>query len=73
MYEMPVISSRYWNAVHGSTPEEVLKDEEGVYVMQTLGRYMAYFLRCREAANLSGIQPPDMGTPCRTDFIREST
>ena len=27
--EMPVAASRYWNAVHGNSPEEVMKDEEG--------------------------------------------
>lgn len=30
---MPVISSRYWNMVHGSSPEEVLADKEGIYSM----------------------------------------
>jgi multimeric flavodoxin WrbA len=28
--EMPVISSRYWNMVHGSAPEEVTQDQEGL-------------------------------------------
>ncbi len=32
--QMPIISSRYWNMVHGSTPEEVKKDEEGMQVMR---------------------------------------
>ena len=34
--QQPVVTSRYWNMVHGSTPEEVLRDEEGVQIMQTL-------------------------------------
>ena len=35
---MPLASSQYWNSVHGNTPEEVLKDEEGLQVMRTLGK-----------------------------------
>ena len=34
---MPVVSSRYWNMVHGSCPDDVRKDEEGLAVMRTLG------------------------------------
>lgn len=33
--QMPVVSSNYWNIVHGNTPEEVVKDEEGMQTMQT--------------------------------------
>jgi multimeric flavodoxin WrbA len=39
--EMPVAASRYWNAVHGNSPEEVMKDEEGLQTMRVLGRNMA--------------------------------
>lgn len=46
LQEMPVISSRYWNEVHGAVPSEVLEDKEGMYTMRVLGRNMAYFLRC---------------------------
>ena len=30
--QMPIVSSRYWNMVHGSVPEDVKKDEEGLKV-----------------------------------------
>ena len=40
MNQMPVISSRYWNMVHGSTPDEVRKDEEGMQIMRILGKNM---------------------------------
>ena len=46
--QLPVISSRYWNMVHGNTPEEVLQDEEGLQVMRQLGRNMAWFLKLKE-------------------------
>lgn len=42
---MPVASSQYWNSVHGNTPEEVLKDEEGLQVMRTLGKNMAFLIK----------------------------
>ena len=43
---MPVVSSRYWNMVHGNTPEEVVQDKEGMQVMRTLGNNMAWLLKC---------------------------
>ena len=36
--QMPVVSSTYWNMVHGNRPEEVQKDEEGLQTMRNLGR-----------------------------------
>lgn len=68
--EMPVISSNYWNMVHGSTPEDVLKDEEGLQVMRTLGRNMAWFLRCKDAAAKAGIALPSREPKVMTNFIR---
>lgn len=43
--QMPIVSSQYWNMVHGFTPEDVLKDEEGLQTMRTLGRNMAFLLK----------------------------
>ena len=43
--QMPVVSSRYWNMVHGNTPEEVLQDKEGLQIMRILARNMAWLLR----------------------------
>lgn len=45
MNGMPIATSQYWNMVHGSTPEEVLKDEEGMQTMRTLGRNMAFLMK----------------------------
>lgn len=39
--QMPVISSFYWNEVHGNSPQEVLQDAEGVTIMRQLGRNLA--------------------------------
>jgi len=68
--EMPVVSSRYWNMVHGSTPADVQKDEEGMATMRVLGRNMAYLLKALEAAKKAGIELPEQEAPVRTNFIR---
>lgn len=68
--QMPIISSTYWNAVHGNTPEEVKKDEEGLFVMRQLGRNMAFFLKCIEAGLDSGLKPDESEERIATNFIR---
>ena len=70
LHQMPVISSVYWNMVHGDTPEEVRQDKEGLWTMRVLARNMAYFLRCKEAADKAGIALPEQETPVFTNFIR---
>ena len=56
--QMPVISGRYWNMVHGMTSEEVREDKEGMQNMRILARNFAYHLKCKEAAENAGIKPP---------------
>ena len=68
--EMPVVSSRYWNMIHGATAEQARQDAEGLYTMRVLGRNMAYLLRCQEIAHKVGIKLPDQETPVFTNFIR---
>lgn len=68
--QMPVISSQYWNMVHGSSPEDVNKDLEGLQIMRTLGRNMAWFLKCKEAAIKAGVPFPVQEERVRTNFIR---
>lgn len=68
--EMPVISSRYWNMVHGNTPDEVNQDQEGMQVMRALGTNMAWFLKCKEAGAKAGIPLPERETRVATNFIR---
>lgn len=68
--EMPVISSRYWNMVHGATAEDVKKDEEGMQIMRILAKNMAYYLKCIEAGKKAGITPPEKEIVTYTNFIR---
>lgn len=42
---MPVVSSQYWNSVHGRKVGEANKDLEGLQTMRTLGRNMAFLIK----------------------------
>lgn len=68
--EMPVVSSNYWNMVHGSKPEDVLQDKEGVQIMETLGKNMAWMLKCLEAGKKAGVEAPEKTVKVMTNFIR---
>lgn len=68
--QMPVISGRYWNMVHGSIPQEVRQDLEGMQNMRIVGKNMAWHLKCKEAAKLAGIVPPEAEETIYTNFIR---
>ncbi len=68
--QMPVVSSRYWNMVHGSKAEDVAQDEEGLAVMRTLGHNMAWLLKSIQAGRDAGLEPPVQEPPARTNFIR---
>lgn len=67
---MPIVSSQYWNEVHGNTPEEVRKDVEGMQIMRTLGRNMAWMLKCIESGRRAGLLTPSRETWTPTNFIR---
>lgn len=67
---MPIVSSRYWNMVHGCTPEEVEQDQEGLWTMRQLGRNMAWLLKSLEAGREAGIDLPDREAGSFTSFIR---
>lgn len=49
MGSMPIVSSTYWNEVHGFTKEDVEKDLEGLQTMRNLGRNMAFMIKAIEA------------------------
>lgn len=66
---MPVVSSQYWNMVHGNTPEEAAQDAEGLQTMRMLGRNMAFLIKSirlgKEAYGL-----PEKEEHIFTNFIR---
>lgn len=68
--EMPIVSSTYWNMVHGNTPEEVLEDLEGMQTMRNIGRNMAWLIKCIEQGKEANITAPIAERGIRTNFIR---
>lgn len=70
MNNMPIVTSQYWNMVHGSKPEDVLKDEEGLQTMRTLANNMSWLLKCIETSKKSGIKEPENEKIISTNFIR---
>ena len=68
--QMPVVSSTYWNMVHGTKAEDVLKDEEGVQTMRNIGMNMAWLLKCIESGKNNGIDYPQTQKVKRTNFVR---
>ena len=68
--QMPIISGRYWNMVHGHTAEDVRQDLEGMQNMRILARNMAYYLKCIEAGKAAGVPLPKNEDVVFTDFIR---
>jgi len=63
--QMPLVTSQYWNATHGYTPDDVRRDLEGMQVMRTLGNNMAWLLKNIEQGN----PPPEPEKEClRTNF-----
>ena len=67
---MPVVSSTYWNQVHGFSAANVKKDREGLQTMRNLARNMAYLLKCQEAGRQAGVSLPVPERTSRTNFIR---
>jgi Multimeric flavodoxin WrbA len=67
--KMPVVSSQYWNGVHGMSPEEVKQDLEGMQIMRTLGLNMAWLLK-NIAAGKGSVELPNQEEWTPTNFIR---
>lgn len=67
--EMPVVSSTYWNMVHGNSPEEVRRDLEGMQTMRNIAGNLAWLMKCIEAGKRDGLSPLTEKTVW-TNFIR---
>lgn len=65
---MPIVSSTYWNEVHGFTAEDVEKDLEGLQTMRNLGRNMAFLIK---AINASKSEIPVQERGVFTNFHTE--
>ncbi len=67
---IPIVTSQYWNMVHGNTPDEVRQDLEGMQTMRTLGKNMAWLIKCIYAGKAANINFPQKEPPITTNFIR---
>lgn len=66
---MPVVSSQYWNMVHGNSPEEVKQDLEGMQTMRTLGKNMAFLMKSIQLGK-EQFGLPEKESHIFTNFIR---
>ena len=64
------VPSPYWNMVHGNTPEEVLRDREGLSIMRTIGSNMAWLLKLLASAKGTALEKPVPIPREITNFIR---
>ena len=67
--QMPIVSSHYWNGVHGNSAEEVQQDVEGLQIMRILGKNMAWLLKCIDQAK-GEVPYPDLEARQKMSFIR---
>lgn len=67
---MIIVPSTYWNMVHGSTTQDVLKDEEGVCIMRAVASGMAWMLKLLDSAKGTDLEKPIIIPKTRTNFIR---
>ena len=67
---MHIVGSQYWNQVHGHSPDDVRKDEEGLQTMRTLGENMAWLIKAKEEADRAGVERPVYEKRKVTNFIR---
>lgn len=67
--EMILATSNYWNVIHGRMPGEILKDEEGVQILELAGDNMAWLLKMKEQTK-NTLPAPDPVAKVMTNFIR---
>jgi multimeric flavodoxin WrbA len=68
--KMPVVSSQYWNMVFGSNGAQAEEDKEGLQTMRTLGKNMAWLLKCIKAGKDAGVELPELEPAVKTNFVR---
>ena len=67
---MPIVTSNYWNNVHGSNGVQAELDEEGMQTMRVLGKNMAWLIKCIKFGKENGINPPVLEDKIKTNFIK---
>ena len=67
--QMIITPGIYWNVIHGNNAEEVLEDHEGLQILETLGRNMAWLIKALAAGKKEVPVPPPPPERKRTNFI----
>jgi multimeric flavodoxin WrbA len=67
--EMLMPNSNYWNVIHGTSPGEVIGDEEGRQIMKVLGKNMAWLMKLVENGK-GKVKEPERENKVFTNFIR---
>lgn len=70
MSNMLVVGSTYWAMVHGTTPEEVNQDKEGLQTLRNLARNMTWTMDCLNAGEGIGFDKPFVERSAKTNFVR---
>ena len=68
--QMIVVGSQYWNQIHGNTPEEALRDEEGLQTMRSLAENMSFLINSI-ALGKEKFGLPEKEVKKFTNFIRK--
>ena len=68
MMNMPIVTSQYWNIAYGRGAGEAAMDTEGLQIMRTLARNMAWLLKCTEGKKAPGRPATEPWEPMH--FIR---
>jgi multimeric flavodoxin WrbA len=66
--ELMTFGSCYWNVIHGFMPGEIQQDAEGLSIVRTLGRNMAWLLKLAEHGK-GTVKPPEPGEAVMTNFV----
>ena len=68
--QMPIVSSRYWSMAFGNSPEEIVQDKEGMQIMETVGKNMAWIVKSIAAGKAAGVKQPGAEPTLSTNCIR---
>lgn len=66
---MQIVSSTYWNNIHGNNKEDGMQDLEGLQVMRNLGKNMAFLIKSI-ALGKEKYGEVELENNVRTNFIR---
>lgn len=69
IFGMPIVSSTYWNNIHGNNKEDGMQDLEGLQVMRNLGKNMAFLIKSI-ALGKEKYGEVELENNVRTNFIR---